>query len=607
MSCPSCNENSNGTLENVPCESCGAPNCATPQPCPEIIPTDCVIYTGDDKECHDDLVYEKNDSLGTVQSKITDYFCEKVFTPSAKVVNLPTQNLTVYGAGVPLSDAISSVVNWAQTLINAIPTGANIISISHSDLKNLETTSSFSPGQWYKIINFKTIYEQPSYIGSASVTNSPELKTDSPVQPIIVFATANNKLASFAFQPDFPEDVLFYELNYSTPVLNQSTLGRIIYRKDDKGNECTWDFRNVKFKRYQDIVSNLYTSVFDTGNNNFIEQTIFGNNYNDCFNNSILINKNFTTPDAPLTGATTVGFDLPNIVFFAKCQNVELIGIHRNITVNANNCINLSNRYRMINAVIYGTNSSDVTNNYFEDVVNLYLEGIGINHNSFENHTHGITIKSYNGIFKNEITYFENSSITCYEFNQNNFGYINAVTANLNNGVMSYNKIENFLSSTLTISFKNNVFIDFSDNLLNGTGSWFGNKGVSFTSNTTAGSCQNNDFGPKFSSNTLDVNFGRKSSTNEWLGNVFLSIASGNAIGAAFYGNNLQRLFKDNVIFSGFKNNDVALELSAITFSNMTGHVYKDYTTKLIKNSANIQRLSYYDQYDAEQTVNITD
>jgi hypothetical protein len=172
---------------------------------------------------------------------------------------------------------------------------------------------------------------------------------------------------------------------------------------------------------------------------------------------------------------------------------------------------------------------------------------------------------------------------------------------------MSYNKIENFLSNTLTTSFKNNVFIDFSDNLLDGTGSWFGNKGILFTSNTTSGSCQNNDFGPKFSSNTLDVNFGRKSSTNEWLGNVFLSIASGNTIGAAFYGNNLQRLFKDNVIFSGFKNNDVALELSAITFSNMTGHVYKDYTTKLIKNSANIQRLSYYDQYDAEQTVNITD
>lgn len=68
MSCPC--ENNNNALPNI--------ECTDPNTCVEIISLDCISYVGTEKKCGDEVVYENGDSLSTVQSKIVDYFCDKI-------------------------------------------------------------------------------------------------------------------------------------------------------------------------------------------------------------------------------------------------------------------------------------------------------------------------------------------------------------------------------------------------------------------------------------------------------------------------------------------------------------------------------------------------
>lgn len=66
MGC-SCNENINNTI-----------TCPEHGTCVEIISSDCVAFVGTEKKCGSDVVYQNGDSLATVQSKIVDYFCDKI-------------------------------------------------------------------------------------------------------------------------------------------------------------------------------------------------------------------------------------------------------------------------------------------------------------------------------------------------------------------------------------------------------------------------------------------------------------------------------------------------------------------------------------------------
>jgi len=58
-------------------------------------------------------------------------------------------------------------------------------------------------------------------------------------------------LASDAFQPQYPNDNIKYDISFNeTEVTDSPAFGRITYRKDDRGNAFDYDFREVRFKRY---------------------------------------------------------------------------------------------------------------------------------------------------------------------------------------------------------------------------------------------------------------------------------------------------------------------------------------------------------------------
>jgi hypothetical protein len=77
MSCNSCAKTPCG-CEDTPLTSavpCNSIDCPTPQPCSEVLDAQCVVYTGPNILCNDDVVVSSGATLaGALQSMIT-YFC----------------------------------------------------------------------------------------------------------------------------------------------------------------------------------------------------------------------------------------------------------------------------------------------------------------------------------------------------------------------------------------------------------------------------------------------------------------------------------------------------------------------------------------------------
>jgi hypothetical protein len=153
-------------------------------------------------------------------------------------------------------------------------TGANIIDISHNDLKFLIESNNLSPLNYYKIIDYVTIHPIPSSNGVIYSGST---------EPLIVQALSNNTITKYAFSELYPNDIIHYDINGVSPDIdNQSTydsgLGWITYRLDTINNNSTYyDFRNVTFRRYAlDYAEYFYTQsssyvlgqkVYDTNAN----------------------------------------------------------------------------------------------------------------------------------------------------------------------------------------------------------------------------------------------------------------------------------------------------------------------------------------------------
>ena len=595
MSCPTCNANQNSTLENVHCETCGAVNCPTPSPCPEIIPTDCVIYTGDGKNCKEDPIYETGDSLSEVQAKIVDYFCEKVHTESTKKSNLPIPNTTVYNAEDDVNTALEKIVDWASTLINAVPSGVNLVSKSHAEMKTLQASSvGFQPGQWYLINDFRTIYEQPNYIGNSDTPANGIIIKEGPVQPIVVFAIAKDKLAPVAFQPDFPQDLIYYNLDYVTPKSSTPTRGRITYRKDERGNECSWDFRNVKFLRYPDV-NGEFLSVFNTSNGSAQEFTVFNNSYQNCYNNKIMF-------DTSVTGIDNItnGFDLPNIVIFGGLRDSSINGVLRNVTLKSTNgSSNIVGKFKWINVLAKATDYIKTLT--IENALNFSIIANFIENNEFNNYNEDITITSATYILNNRINYLTTSTFNVITLRDTIIEYGLNNSINAPSGEFNKNSFKYFKDNTITNSITDNNFFTFQDNIISGI---FTNNKGEYCSGNTFLSAYKNDFGPHFNDNIVGINFGSYPNST-FPGNRILGPFSLNHIGDNFRGNVLYDQFNSMTVGNNFTLNHIHTGLAALNLSSAT-HVYGDYNCKVYKNAGGSVKLSYYDAFDAEQTVLIT-
>ena len=316
--------------------------------CDSIISTNCVVTS----KGYPYLGIGYQETLTSVIEKIKEKFKSISFTISNLGSGIGL--LKSFSGGVLSAKSIKAgnnivITDTNDTLtINAIGggSGGGVVDITHAELLVAKNTSTLSPGTYYRITDFKTMYDQPDFNANGSAKTSVAAK-EGPVEPIIVLALKNNTLSTKAYQEAYPKDSIEYILEFTTPVNQTVTKGRIIYRKDEWNNETDFDHRNVLFKRYSSPLSpNTNGSFSDTGltsvEYNFVTQT----NTNKSINN-----KSLGYFSKFLDSSNYFIFDLPNIVLspqslIGKFNEISFDSFSYNVTVldgknsSFNNCIN---------------------------------------------------------------------------------------------------------------------------------------------------------------------------------------------------------------------------------------------------------------------------
>jgi hypothetical protein len=95
-------------------------NCPDPQPCSEVFDAQCIVYTGPDLECGQDVVIAQNTSVALALEDLVTYFC-------GVIDNLPVPNAFKYTdtlvlatlAVVPINHNLNSTFVTVQLIDDA--------------------------------------------------------------------------------------------------------------------------------------------------------------------------------------------------------------------------------------------------------------------------------------------------------------------------------------------------------------------------------------------------------------------------------------------------------------------------------------------------------
>jgi hypothetical protein len=231
------------------------------------------------------------------------------------------------------------------------------ITVTHIELISLISSSGLIPQASYTITDFQTIYDQPDY-GVNKQPKTPVVKTG-PVRPIAVVASSVNTLNLEAYDLTYPKDTIKYIPQFTTPVSNTATKGRIIERIDEWGNRTDFDHRTVLFKRYAHLPDDLYSNDVIYCNYWDSSQDYPGREYNIITNTPNLSNSVYPPTGYYFTlicsvigtrdfGAGPITVQIGDVIAYNGSQWVKLNG---------------TAEYPMFNF------------NYFEKPENNYIEG----------------------------------------------------------------------------------------------------------------------------------------------------------------------------------------------------------------------------------------
>lgn len=164
-------------------------------------------------------------------------------------------------------------------------TACGLVVGSFAELLLLKNTGALTPGCFYLMNDFQTVYDQPDFdlgvIPKMSVATNTGL-----LEPLILFAVAVNEFAENVFSTIFQDDTLKYNIDFIvTEAMGVDARGRITERIDDRKNRTDYDHRTVEFKRYEKVLGNgLFDSIEDNMLNSspFIEVKTF---QNDAYSN----------------------------------------------------------------------------------------------------------------------------------------------------------------------------------------------------------------------------------------------------------------------------------------------------------------------------------
>lgn len=213
--------------------------------------------------------------------------------PSEVVVNPTNQsqvsvrptapsNVIVNGSqksGTPI--IIDDAIDWARIEVmieNAVANsgGGNNDSllelaefVTYNELVAKRANSELIPAKWYAITDYVTKVNDP---------NGEFISAEHPFA-VLVQAVLPNELSEFAraartYYEDYFENSFLtsWELKYCLDNDRypwgdtENGKGVIYYMKDEWGNECPYDFKNIMFKRYFESSLGTYVGVYDSNN-----------------------------------------------------------------------------------------------------------------------------------------------------------------------------------------------------------------------------------------------------------------------------------------------------------------------------------------------------
>ena len=174
-------------------------------------------------------------------------FIDQRFMPNGKTSNLSLTNK------LNLKKYIKQVVEDGNL-------AGGVTDTTYSELVSLINTSQLVAGKYYNITDFRTCYDQPDFDVNGNPVTASETYKQAEISPIIVVAINSNSISSYAYQPEYPNDIIQYDYSFNqTETMGGDAYGRITERIDEYGNRTDYDHRTILYKRYR-------TYYYDTDN-----------------------------------------------------------------------------------------------------------------------------------------------------------------------------------------------------------------------------------------------------------------------------------------------------------------------------------------------------
>lgn len=539
----------------------------------------------------------------------------------------------------------------------------NYSSATYSELYNLTTGGTLTPGIFYLMTDYQACYDQPNYDNIKNPITTGNYKTGT-TEPILLLAISTTGFSPTVYSTLYPQDKITYDITWNTTEITSSPAkGRITERIDNFNNRTDYDNRNILFKRYNGYsyeedsplsglvgisgltgtTAVLYGNTGTTFTSNFSTGDIVSvRNLDPSFFEVISVVSN----SLAIISGVTISVTTDSIYYYG---NDDGIMSYYQPNVRQDQVFEYTT-FDYVN--LYG---GGAVNNYIGNYSNLHLEfGTGdfllannvfINDDGYQYRNNTIGNGSYNNTFNDDCDnnqigdgFYNNSTNDDFDGNiiGENFNN-NYITANFNNNRIGSDFYSNtllggtFYRNNIGNDFNNNVWTDydfqnneignqFNNNKIydyfynNDIGNDFENNDIlgqftdnnilnNFYSNNISDGFQYNQIGSLFNNNTIGENFGFGYTFPQGnkIGNNFYN----NIVGEYFYNNTIPDNFRSNQIGDSFQWNIVNAEVDGICLS--TGMLYDITTVNVFKNKNGDDRLSYYDELDVLTIETLTE
>lgn len=480
----------------------------------------------------------------------------------------------------PTNDTLIPVELSGDTF-HIVYSAVNYTELTYEDLTTGLQLGALTPGHFYLISDFQTIYDQPNYDNNRSPIFSGNSMTGE-TEPILLLAVSESEFSPTVYSPSFPEDKITYDISWNTTeISNTPAKGRITERIDNLNNRTDYDHRTILFKRYigysyneSSPLSGLVGISGITGNTGVL--------YGDT---GTTFNSNFST--GSFVGVRNVG---PSIFEILSVES-DSIAIISGVTINevanspyynafSDGVMSYYQPNVKANEVFEYTTFGDALsiNNYVGNYSNLYIEielGNFLLANNvfisgqFRNNTIGNG--SYNNTFNDDC---DNNQIGDSFYN-------NSTNDDFDGNIIG----ENFNNNYITANFNNNrIGSDFNFNILLGNSFYRNTIGNNFESNTwTNGDFQNNEIGNQFAGNEIYNDFYNNDIGNGYNNNSSYSNYYRNLIGNGYNGNTVYNQFYENIIGQVFSNNTIGISTNVGSNNFIGNNIGNDFNSNTIR------------------------